>query len=49
MHRNITRKLPVLRKLKCHVVHFLFSVFSPTKLENRRAEKVLAREERRHH
>jgi hypothetical protein len=25
-------------KLKCHVFHFLFSLFSPTKLEIRRAQ-----------
>jgi hypothetical protein len=28
-------------KLKCHVSHF---IFSPTKLENRRADQVLPRE-----
>jgi hypothetical protein len=31
-------------KLKCFVFHFLFSLFSLTKLENRRAEQVLLRE-----
>jgi hypothetical protein len=28
-------------KLKCNVFHFVFSLFSPTNLENRKAEQVL--------
>jgi hypothetical protein len=32
-------------KLKCHVFHFILSLFFPTKLENRRAEQVLLRGE----
>jgi hypothetical protein len=28
-------------KLKCHDFHFVFSLFSPTKSENRRVEQVL--------
>jgi hypothetical protein len=30
-------------KLKCHVFHFIFSLFSFTKSENRRAEQALPR------
>jgi hypothetical protein len=30
-----------LRVAKCHVFHFIFHGFSPTKLENRRAEQIL--------
>jgi hypothetical protein len=46
IHGNITRKLPVYvtfisNKLKCHLFHFVLSLFSSTKSENRRAEKVL--------
>jgi hypothetical protein len=32
-------------KLKCHVFCFVFSLFSSTKLENRRLEQVLPRGE----
>jgi hypothetical protein len=32
-------------KLKCHIFHFIFSPFSPTKLENRRVEQVLPKRE----
>jgi hypothetical protein len=28
-------------KLKCHVFHFIFSLFSSTKLENRRVEQAV--------
>jgi hypothetical protein len=28
-------------KLKCHVFHFIFSLFASTKSENRKAEQVL--------
>jgi hypothetical protein len=30
-------------KLKCHVFHLIFSLFSPTKSENRKEEQVLPR------
>jgi hypothetical protein len=31
----------ISNKLKCHVFHFIFSLFSSTKSENRMAEQVL--------
>jgi hypothetical protein len=30
-------------KLKCHIFHFIFPLFSPTESEIRRAEQVLPR------
>jgi hypothetical protein len=35
-----------LRLAKCHVSHFIFYIFSSTKLGNRRVEQVLARRRR---
>jgi hypothetical protein len=35
----------VSNKLKCHVFCFIFSLFSPTNSENRRAEQALLLEE----
>jgi hypothetical protein len=35
----------ISNKLKCHVFHFIFYLFSSTKLENRRVKQVLPRRE----
>jgi hypothetical protein len=35
----------ISHKLKCPVLHFIFSLFSPTKSENKRAEQVLPKGE----
>jgi hypothetical protein len=35
----------ISNKLKCHVFLFVFSLFSSTKSENKKAKKILLREE----